>query len=148
MFKKYKQFLKYSASSFLSSAAEEGVFLLLAWALAGVLPKAWVDLLPMIIARTVANLINFYINQKLVFQSNRPVFVALVRYTLQALPIAVAQLVLTFGAYVLFGVGEEQVALRGAIYAVIMIILIVVSYILQKFWVFRATENAEKGIEI
>ena len=140
-----KQFLKYSASSFISSAAEEGAFLLLAWLLAGMLPKAWVDLLPMIIGRLVSCVINFYINQKLVFQSDRPMGVAFLRYMLQATPIAALQIILTFGTYALFSIGATQVALRGVIYAGIMIVLFVVSYILQKMWVFQATEKQKRG---
>ena len=145
MLKKNKQFLKYSASSFISSAAEEGVFILLAWLLAGVLPRAFVDLLPMLIARLVSCVINFYINQKLVFRSQRPMAVAFLRYMLQALPIALLQIALTYGIYALFSIGEEAVALRGGIYAGIMILLFAVSYLLQKLWVFRETEKAERG---
>lgn len=144
MYKKNKQFLKYSASSFISSAAEEGVFLLLVWLVAGTMSEFWVDLLPMVIARLVSCVINFYINQKLVFQSDRPMGIAFLRYMLQAAPIALLQLVLTFGSYALFSITEDQVALRGVIYAVIMIGLFVVGYILQKLWVFKATEKAER----
>lgn len=139
-----KQFLKYTVSSFVSSVAEEGAFLLVAWLLAGTLPKTLVDLLPMVIARLVSCVINFYINQKLVFQSDRPMGIAFLRYMLQATPIAVLQLALTFGAYALFQIDETQVGLRGVIYAGIMIALFVVSYILQKLWVFKATEKAER----
>ena len=141
-----KQFLKYSASSFISSVAEEGMFLLMVWLLPGVLPGFWVDLLPMVVARLVSCVINFYINQKLVFQSQRPMGIAFLRYMLQATPIAVLQLVLTFGIYALFSVTEEQVALRGVIYAGIMVALFLVSYLLQKLWVFKTTEKAEKRI--
>ena len=141
-----KQFLKYSASSFISSVAEEGMFLLMVWLLPGVLPGFWVDLLPMVVARLVSCVINFYINLKLVFQSQRPMGIAFLRYMLQATPIAVLQLVLTFGIYALFSVTEEQVALRGVIYAGIMVALFLVSYLLQKLWVFKTTEKAEKRI--
>ena len=143
-----KQFLKYTASSFISSVAEEGVFLLSAWLLSGQLSDAAVALLPMVIARMVSNIINFYINQKLVFQSQRSIGVAFVRYMLQALPVAVLQLVLTTGIYALCSIGEEQVALRGVIYAGVMTALFVVSYIMQKLWVFKATENAEKRVKV
>jgi putative flippase GtrA len=122
------------------------MFLLMVWLLPGVLSGFWVDLLPMVVARLVSCVINFYINQKLVFQSQRPMGIAFLRYMLQATPIAVLQLVLTFGIYALFSVTEEQVALRGVIYAGIMVALFLVSYLLQKLWVFKATEQAEKRI--
>lgn len=147
MGKKSKQFWMYSASSFISSVAEEGVFLLMVWLLVGMLSDFWVDLLPMLIARLVSCVINFYINQKLVFRSQLPVGIAFLRYMLQATPVAVLQLVLTFGSYALFSVTEEQVALRGVIYASVMAVLFVVSYLLQKLWVFKATEKAEKRTE-
>ena len=54
-------------------------------------------------------------------------------------------LVLTFGAYWLFDIGEEQIALRGVIYALVMIGLFVVGFVLQKFWVFAATEKGARS---
>lgn len=138
-------FLKYTASSFLSSAAEEGVFLLLTWLLSRSLEGFALALLPMAGGRVVSCFINFYINRKLVFHSQRPVGTALLRYFLQAIPVAVLQILLTYGIYALFSVGEGQVALRGAIYAGVMTALFVVSFLTQKFWVFSATEKAERG---
>ena len=139
------QFFKYSASSFLSSVAEEGVFLLLAWLLAGKLNGVFLALVPMVVARFVSCVINFYINQKLVFQGQWSVWTALVRYFAQAIPVAVLQILGTYGIYELCNIGAEQVALRGIIYAGVMIVLFVVSYILQKIWVFQATEKAKGG---
>ncbi len=139
------RFLKYSVSSFLSSVAEEGVFLLLTWWLSGLLTGFALTLLPMLGGRLVSCLINFEINRRLVFQSQRSTAVALLLYFMQAIPLAVLQLVLTFGAYWLFDVAEEQIALRGVIYAIVMILLFAVGFLLQKFWVFAATEKAERG---
>lgn len=136
---------KYSASSILSSAAEEGIFLLLSWVLSDSLSGFMLTLLPLLGARTVSCLINFEINRRLVFQSERSVGVALLLYFLQAIPLAVLQLALTFGAYWLFDIGEEQIALRGGIYALVMVVLFVVGFLLQKFWVFAAQEKAERA---
>jgi putative flippase GtrA len=102
-------------------------------------------LLPLLGARTISCLINFEINRRLVFQSERSVGTALLLYFLQAIPLAVLQLVLTFGAYWLFDIGEEQIALRGGIYAMVMVVLFVVGFLLQKFWVFAAQEKAERA---
>lgn len=140
-----KRFLKYSASSFLSSVAEEGVFLVLTWLLGSISTGFWLALLPMAGARLVSCFINFYINQKLVFQSQRSTGGAMLRYFLQAIPVAVLQFVLCYGIYAIFQIGEEQVGLRGLIYAAVMIVLFVVSYLAQKWWVFSATEKAERG---
>lgn len=140
-----KRFLKYSASSFLSSVAEEGVFLVLTWLLGSISTGFWLALLPMAGARLVSCFINFYINQKLVFQSQRSTGGAMLRYFLQAIPVVVLQFVLCYGIYAIFQIGEEQVGLRGLIYAAVMIVLFVVSYLAQKWWVFSATEKAERG---
>lgn len=140
-----RHFLKYTASSFLSSVAEEGVFLLLTWLLSGSMTGFALALLPMAAARLVSCFMNFYINRKLVFHSQRPVGGAMLRYFLQAIPVAVLQILLTYGIYALCSIGEEQVALRGVIYAGVMTALFVVSFLAQKFWVFSATEKAERG---
>lgn len=139
------RFVKYSASSFLSSVAEEGVFLLLSWWLSDTLTGFVLTLLPLLGARIVSCFINFEINRRLVFQSERSVGMALLLYFLQAIPLAVLQLVLTFGAYWLFDIGEDQIALRGGIYALVMIALFVVGFVLQKFWVFAATEKGARS---
>ena len=138
-------FLKYTASSFLSSVAEEGVFLLLTWLLGNSLTGFALALVPMAMGRLVSSLMNFCINRKLVFHSQRPVGVALLRYFLQAIPVAVLQVLLTYGLYALLGIGEEQVALRGAIYAGVMTALFAVSFLAQRCWVFSETEKAERG---
>ena len=140
-------FLSYTVSSFLSSVAEEGVFLLLTWLLGSSLAGFALALVPMAGGRLVSCFLNFYINRKLVFHSQRPVGVALLRYFLQAIPVAVLQILLTYGIYALCGIGEEQVALRGVIYAGVMTALFVLSFLAQKFWVFSATEKAERGGE-
>ncbi len=138
-------FLKYTASSFLSSVVEEGVFLLLTWLLSGSMTGFALALLPMAVARLVSCLMNFYINRKLVFYSQRPLGAALLRYFLQAIPVAVLQILLTYGIYALCHIGEEQVTLRGIIYAGVMTALFIVSFLAQKFWVFSATKKAEEG---
>ena len=139
-----KQFLKYSASSFVSSVAEEAVFVVMTWMLSDISNGFWLTLIPMAVARLVSCFINFYINQKLVFQSQRSVGGAMLRYFLQAIPVAVLQFVLCYGCYEVFRIGEEQVLLRSLIYGVVMIVLFVVSFLAQKWWVFSATEKAER----
>lgn len=143
-----RQFLKYSASSFLSSVAEEGVFLALTWLLSSISTGFWLTLIPMVGGRFISSLINFYINQKLVFKSQRSAGGAMLRYFMQAIPVAVLQFVLCYGIYAICQIGEEQVALRGVIYACVMTGLFVVSYLAQKWWVFSATEKAERGVGV
>lgn len=137
------RFVKYTASSLFSSMAEEGIYLLLTWLLGGVLGKFALALIPMVVARGASGLMNFWINRKLVFKCNLPLWGALVRYTAQAVPVAVMQFLLTYGVYEIFHIGEEQVILRGVIYAGVMVVLFVVGFVAQKLWVFRATEKKE-----
>lgn len=137
------RFVKYTASSLVSSAAEEGIYLLLTWLLGGVLGKFALALIPMVVARGASGLMNFWINRKLVFKCNLPLWGALGRYTAQAVPVSVMQFLLTYGVYEIFHIGEEQVILRGVIYAGVMVVLFVVGFVAQKLWVFRATEKKE-----
>jgi len=99
---------------------------------------------PLVIARSSASFINFRVNQKLVFKSGCATKVAIRRYFFQAVPVMLAQIVLTFGIYTLFQIEEEQVLLRGVIYAGVMTVLFVVSFILQQLWVFSYREDRPK----
>ena len=47
-----------------------------------------------------------------------------------------AQLLLTHGTCLLLNIGEEQVILRTLIYAVAMVLLFILSYMIQQRWVF------------
>ena len=119
--------------------------MLLAWLLRDVMTGLALDLVPMAIARVVSSLLNFYVNQKMVFKSSHSIFSAFVRYFVLAIPLAVAQVAMTYGGYELFSIREAQVMLRGAIYATVMIVLFVVSFLVQKFWVFSAAKEVERG---
>lgn len=136
--------LKYTASSFCSTVAEESVFLLLTWLLHDSVSGFWLVAIPMASGRLVSSFLNFWLNQKLVFRSRRPAGGAMLRYFAQAIPVAILQMVLTYGVYSWCNIGEDQVILRGVIYAGVMTGLSVISFLLQKFWVFSATEKAEK----
>ena len=135
------RFVRYTASSLASSVAEEGIYVLLTWLLGGVLGEFALALIPMVVARGASGLMNFWINRKLVFKSDLPLWGALGRYTAQAVPVAVMQFLFTYGFYAIFHIGEEQVILRGVIYAGVMVALFVVGFAAQKMWVFRATEK-------
>ena len=140
-----KDFLKYTASSLFSSLAEEGVFLLLTWLLNSVATEFMLALVPMVGGRLVSCFLNFGINQKLVFKSQRSWGSALLRYFMQAIPVAILQFLLSYGCYALFQIGEEQVAMRGIIYACVMTGLFFVSFLAQKLWVFSWTEKANRS---
>ena len=76
-------------------------------------------------------------NKKVVFQSGVKTGIALLRYYALALPMLAAQALLTHGVYALLGISEDATGLRALIYAVVMIALYLVSYMVQQRWVFH-----------
>jgi len=129
-------FFRYIASS-LSSAVVDT----LAYALLTVLLRPFIESLALttvagVIARIISSLMNFFVNQKLVFKTNAPTGTAMLRYFLLAVPQMAAQVLLTEGTYRLFGVTEAQTFLRTLVYVVVMTLLFFLSYMIQQRWVF------------
>ena len=136
-------FFKYTASSLLSSAMDTGLYMLLAWALAGLLNDPWLTAVSLAVARVASSLLNFYVNRKLVFRSKLSAGRSLMRYIVLAVCIFLAQFALTYGIYLLFGIGESQIFLRGAVYVIVMTALFVVSFLAQQRWVFSNKSNTK-----
>ena len=113
------------------------MFTLLSWLLNGILAGFVLDTLTTGAARIISSLFNFLLNKKLVFRSNCSTARALVRYYCLAVPIFLAQLGLTHGAYLLFGIRDDQTLLRTLIYVIVMTVLYITSFIIQQRWVFR-----------
>ena len=130
-------FFRYTAASVLSALVDTGVFTLLSWLLNGILAGFVLDTLTTGAARIISSLFNFLLNKKLVFRSNCSTARALVRYYCLAVPIFLAQLGLTHGAYLLFGIRDDQTLLRTLIYVIVMTVLYITSFIIQQRWVFR-----------
>ena len=133
-----KCFLKYTAGSVVSSVVEEVLFLAMTALLNDSLAGFALTIVPLLVARALASLVQFRFNQKLVFCSRGATGKALLRFFILTIPVTVAQLVLTYGSYSLFSITEEQVLLRGAVYAGVMVVLFVVSFLFQRSWVFAA----------
>ena len=131
-------FFRYTLSSVLSAVLDEGIFTLLSWLLGTVLSGFLLTAVPTVAARLVSSLFNFFFNQKVVFQSNGRTGKALLRYYALAIPILLLQLGLTHGLFLLSGIGEARVFLRALIYALVMIVLFIVSFTVQQRWVFRS----------
>lgn len=129
-------FFRFTISSLLSSVVDEGLFVILSAILGACLTGFALTAVPTAIARAVSSLLNFYVNKKLVFKADVNTAKALVRYILLAIPIALAQMALTYGAYALFQISAEQIFLRAVIYAIVMIILFLASFLIQQRWVF------------
>lgn len=134
-------FLKFIGSSFAASVVDETLFVGLTYALGNVLDHFALTIVPFLIARVVSSLINFWINQRLVFCSTESTAKAMLRYFYLAIPVALAQLGLTYGVYLLLGIRPEQVLLRGLVYAAVMVALFLVNFMIQQRWVFASHQE-------
>ena len=130
-------FFRYAISSVVSAVLDEGLFALLSFLLKGVLAGLALTAVPAAIARLLSSLCNFFINKKLVFKKNVATGKALIKYYALAIPVALAQIGLTYGVFALFGIGAEQTFLRAVIYGIVMAVLFVFTFLIQQRWVFR-----------
>ena len=96
-------------------------------------------------ARIVSSLFNFFANHRLVFQSKVSMGKAFLRYYALALPQMAAQVLLTQGVCELLGVPDEATLLRTVLYALVMCLLFIASYLIQQRWVFAAKQSQSKN---
>ena len=137
----FGHFFRYSVSALVSAALDEGLYLLLSHWLVGALSGFALTAVPAACARLLSSVFNFIVNKKLVFKSKGAVLKALMRYYMLAIPNAILQILLTHGTYLVFGITPEQTGVRAIVYAVVMAVLFVVSFILQKRWVFASKQQ-------
>ena len=131
-------FFKFTANSLFSAVLDEGIFLLLSALLHPYLGGLALTAVSTGIARVLSSLVNFYMNLKLVFHANVRPGKALVRYFALAVPQLLAQMLLTYGLTTLLGIGAHQTLLQGIIYALVMTVLFIFSYMIQQRWVFAS----------
>lgn len=129
-------FFRYSISSLLSALADEGIFTVLSWCLQFVLTGFALTAIPTVTARIISSLLNFFMNKHMVFRSKEPTGKAMLRYYTLAIPTLLAQIGLTHGVFQLFRITESQTFLRAIIYALVMMVLFIVSFTIQQRWVF------------
>ena len=120
---------------------DEGIFVLLSGLLQSVLSGFWLTALPAAIARAISSVVNFYMNKALVFHSKGNTTRAFLRYFALAIPQALAHMGITYGLFLLFGIGEDETLLRGVIYALVMTALFFVSFVIQQRWVFSSNDQ-------
>lgn len=137
-------FFKYTLSSMVSSIVDEGIFILMTWLLHSVLAEPWLTAVPVVTARVISSVLNFYTNYRLVFHSRVSTGKAFLRYAMLAVPQLLAQTLLTYGCYALLGIEPEQTAVRAVIYALVMICLFVISFYIQQRWVFQNQRKKDK----
>lgn len=130
-------FFRYTLSSVVSAVADTGMFGLLSAQLAGALAGAALTAAATAGARALSSLLNFSLNRWVVFQSRGPLGRSLARYYALALPMLLAQFLLTEGVLRAAHISDRQTLLRTVIYAVVMAGLFVGSYVIQHRWVFE-----------
>lgn len=129
-------FFRYTLSSIVSSVVDEGLYVLLTYLFRDTLSGFLLTAIPLSVARITSSLLNFYVNRRLVFRTQTSVWTALFRYFLLAVPLALAQLLLTYTTVSLLHIDSDQTLLHGIVYACVMTVLFFVSYIIQQRWVF------------
>lgn len=138
------RFFRYTLSSLASAAADAGLFALLSALLAGLLAGTALTAAAAVGARALSSLLNFTLNRRLVFRSGAPLGRALGRYYALALPLLLCQFLLTEGAFRAAQIGDRQTILRTAVYAGVMAVLFVASYVIQRRWVFARKAREER----
>ena len=136
-----KHFFRYTLSSLACFVVDAGGVFLLTKVLGGILQDPLLGSVATVGARAVSSLVNFFMNQKLVFQTNVSTGKAMLRYYCLALPQLAVQTLLNQGIYTLFGVAEEAAGLRTLIHILVMTVLFIISYTIQQRWVFAPDKN-------
>ena len=134
-------FFRYTLSSLVSAVVDTLSYALLSWALAPLLWGFSLTAVSGVGARIISSVLNFFLNKKLVFRANVDTKRAMLRYYALALPQMAAQVLLTQGAYALFAVSDRSNGLRTVIYAVVMVALYFLSYMIQQRWVFAPQKS-------
>ena len=128
-------FFRYTVSSLVSACVDAGMFAILDKALRAASVVVH-DTVPYVGARVVSSLLNFFLNKKVVFQSEEKTGKAMLKYYLLAVPQMAAQMLLTNGVYHLLGISETAGGLRTLWYVIVMVCLYFISYTIQQRWVF------------
>ena len=134
-------FFRYTLSSLISAVVDTGAYSLLSFLLQGLLKGFALTAAAGVGARAISSLLNFFLNKKLVFQTNVDTKKAMLRYYMLALPQMAAQVLLTQGVYALFSIGDSAGFLRTLIYTVVMVALYFLSYMIQQRWVFAPQKS-------
>jgi putative flippase GtrA len=136
-------FFRYTISSLVAAVVDTAGYSLLSALLSGVLSGFSLTAAAGVGARVVSSLINFFMNKKLVFQTNVSTGKAMAKYYALALPQMAAQVMLTQGAYALLQIPDTATGIRTLIYAVVMTVLFILSYMIQQRWVFAPQKQKE-----
>ena len=139
-------FFRYTVSSLISAVVDTTAYSLLSWLLGGMLKGLALTSAAGVSARVISSLLNFYMNKRLVFRSSVATSRAMVRYYMLAVPQMAAQVLLTQGVYWLLNIPDTATGLRTLLYAVVMTVLYVASYMIQQRWVFAAEKRNKETV--
>ena len=129
-------FFRYTISSVVAAVVDTSVFSLLSSLLQALLSGFALTAVAGVGARVVSSLINFFMNKKLVFQTDVPTGQAMLKYYMLALPQMAAQVLLTQGVYSLLNIPDSATGVRTLIYVAVMAVLFIASFMIQQRWVF------------
>ena len=138
-------FFRYTISSMLSAVIDTAGYALLTVALRGFLHDFALTAVSGVSARVVSSLFNFFMNKNLVFKTKVSTSKAMAKYYALALPQMAAQVLLTQGVYALLNIADSATGLRTLIYAIVMSVLYVVSFMIQQRWVFAPQKDREEN---
>ena len=137
-------FFRYTASSITCFVVDSSMVFLLTKILGTFLVDPVLSGISTIGARVVSSLINFFMNKKLVFQSNVSTGKAMLRYYALAIPQLLVQWIANQGLYTLLGITEQQAGIRTVIHILVMCILFLVSFTIQQRWVFAPEKSNDE----
>ena len=141
-----RHFFKYTLSSLTSAVVDTTAYTVLTVLLRSALKDFALTAVAGVGARIISSLLNFFMNKKLVFQSSVSTSKAMLRYYMLAVPQMAAQVLLTQGVYALLGIPDTATGLRTLLYAVVMTVLYVVSFMIQQRWVFAADKKEKEKV--
>lgn len=139
-------FFRYTLSSLVSAVVDTAAYSLLSWLFGMFLKGFALTAAAGVGARVISSLLNFFLNKKLVFRTRVDTKKAMLRYYALAIPQMAAQVLLTQGVYTLLRISDGTNGLRTLIYAVVMVVLYFISYMIQQRWVFapqKSNQNHE-----
>ena len=139
-------FFRYTLSSMASAVVDTAAYSLLSGILKNILKGLALTSAAGIGARIISSLLNFFMNKKLVFNSNVSTGKAMLRYYMLAVPQMTAQVLLTQGVYSLFGIPDTATGLRTLVYVIVMSVLYVASFMIQQRWVFAAEQKTKEKV--
>ena len=134
-------FFRYTLSSLVSAVVDTGAYSLLTAVFGTMFQGFALTAAAGVGARVISSLLNFFMNQRLVFKTKVDTKKAMLRYYTLALPQMAAQVLLTQGVYALLNISDSANGLRTLIYAIVMTVLYFLSYMIQQRWVFAPQKS-------